>query len=261
MRCDVIVGQAPLRSTSRAALTLLHRQSATNTMAVNIEPYQFEPDRRDVTQKRRDVIVGQAPLRSTSHAALTLLHRQSATNTMAVNIEPYQFEPDRRDAKLRCDRPAARLSRCYTDSLRLTLWLSTSSRISLNQTEEMLIVLRAVTVKIIFQIPQGELADELGVECVNMERDEESVCCCECITLCPSSDTIILDSERHDLSLETKIKRKKRLLSADVPSNRTWCYPAYKQFAPWINAWTAIGYRNRVVIPSRVVSTIRKKVP
>ncbi|KAJ8877618.1 hypothetical protein PR048_022073 [Dryococelus australis] len=39
LRCD---------KTGRAALTLLHRQSATNTMAVNNEPYQFEPGRRDV---------------------------------------------------------------------------------------------------------------------------------------------------------------------------------------------------------------------
>ncbi|KAJ8889517.1 hypothetical protein PR048_009016 [Dryococelus australis] len=89
--------------------------------------------------------------------------------------------------------------------------------------------------KIIFQILQGELTYKLAVLCglcANMETDEESVCCCEvgniktvqsehcqCITLCPSFNRLMLDSERNGVarySPECCVHWKRAIAYCDV---------------------------------------------
>lgn len=118
-----------------------------------------------------------------------------------------------------------------------------------------------------------------GNICRSMTCDEESRCCHEnnhvrivktpdynCVTQNPSFNRLILDREllsmvRHGLALKTKSQRKRRLLIADVPQNRTWRYAAYKQFTSWINSWTTIGFKNRIVLPSCVIWKIRDEFP
>lgn len=117
-------------------------------------------------------------------------------------------------------------------------------------------------------------------ECMEMENDEESVCCYEfenirnpsisgdfgCVTINPSFGKLILDREvlnvtRYLLGSKTKTKWKNKLLHAEKPLNKTWRYVAYKQFVSWINAWMPIGFRKRVVIPSCVIKKIRQCFP
>lgn len=195
----------------------------------------------------RDVILGRGGWRDGTPRQHARLSRYTSREsrlclTMAVSIEPYQFEPERREDNNCSDSDSDSNIPETAGRANTRTWC-------------------------------------LCGLCEIMVMDEESVCCCEvsnvktvkseqyqCVTLNPSFNRLIVDCEvltmtRHNLSLKTKSRIKKRLLIADNPSNKTWRYTAYKQFVSWINAWTAIGYRKRVVIPSCVVNDIRKKFP
>lgn len=114
--------------------------------------------------------------------------------------------------------------------------------------------------------------------CLDMPTDQECVCCREydfikniigsdvCITQNNLFDKLVLDKDvlnisRHKIILKSKEKKKRLLLSVDEPENKLWRYLAYKNFISWINAWTAIGKGNRVVIPSCSIAKIRQTFP
>lgn len=115
-------------------------------------------------------------------------------------------------------------------------------------------------------------------KCVVMTTNQESVCCQEYanikhlirnytfITQNNLFEKLILDRDvlnitRYQLILKSKNKTKRQLLSVDEPENKLWRYLAYKNFTSWINAWTAIGKGNRVVIPSCSIAKIRSLFP
>lgn len=115
--------------------------------------------------------------------------------------------------------------------------------------------------------------------CKDMLSDIECLCCNElpnlekireqegkCITLHHSFSKLILDKEilnitRHNLILKTKSYINKKKLGKHYPENKTWRFICYKQYTSWVNSWIAMGKGNRVVLPSCVVSKIRKEYP
>lgn len=103
--------------------------------------------------------------------------------------------------------------------------------------------------------------------CVPMNTEHESVCCREveranaliaagtdCITLHPTFNRVCLDV--HVVEVAYYWLMEDRPSQVDDPEiHRRYRYTAYRQFTRWI--WHRLGRRNRVVLPSCVVSAIR----